>query len=424
MTTERADFIARKDKIRPNDAPRLINVAPFQAKNDLRDVTAKYRAAPPSICRLSPLFSVAEIKALAARIPQNVTTLVVLGTGGSTLCPQALTGATGGRGENGRRVLYVDNVDYDEIAPLLNGLKMQDVVFLATSKSGDTLETLAQFALCVEHCRKSAPTLPLGERFIVLSDPATPGRSNRLREFAQRCGVTAFDHEDVGGRFSVFTAVGLLPAAFIGMDVDAVMQGARDAALTAFDENSPSAQGALWRYTAESQGYAVDIWMSYTHKLKAFMAWLAQLWAESMGKNRWGLTPVTSVGTLDQHSQLQLFLDGKQNKLFNIFYECGEKSGALGDAFARVGGMEYLRGKHLSDVLTASARATADTLAAAGAPLRVRSPKAIDEYYLGRLAMESMAEVIMTADMFGVNPYDQPAVEAGKKRAVDMLSRP
>ncbi len=359
----------------------------------------------------------AAIREAAARFA-NFDTILLLGTGGSSLGARTLAALVdGGLGlwpRGGRRLVVAENVDPFGFEKLLATLDLGATGILAISKSGGTAETLAQLHGLLPHLAARVGTAEIAKHVAVVTEPA----DNALRRLAGRFALPTLPHPPtLGGRYSVLSAVGLLPACLLGLDIEALRDGARqarDAALGA-PETSLPAQGAALAVALAAQGHTQSVLCAYADALGPFGQWYSQLWAESLGKDGKGTTPLRAVGTVDQHSQLQLWLDGPADKLFTIVSQASRDKGpryseaALGDP-----ALAYLAGRTMGDILDVAARATAETLARRGRPVRLMHVETLDETSLGALLMHFMLETAIAADLFGIEPYEQPAVEEGK----------
>jgi glucose-6-phosphate isomerase len=373
----------------------------------------------------------AGIGAAARKLTAGATDLVFLGTGGSSLGAQALAQLAGhdvagaGAFRNGPRAHFMDNLDPASFDALLAGLPLKTTRFLAISKSGGTGETLMQVmaALAAVDAAGANP----GEAFFGISEPVKPGKTNGLRALLENAGAAFLDHDPgVGGRFSVLTNVGLLPAAMLGLDAAAIREGAAAALAPVLAKKKPgevpAAVGAALAVAHAARGKTISVMMPYADRLARFARWYVQLWAESLGKDGKGTTPLAALGPVDQHSQLQLFIGGPRDKLFTIVTSTIAGTGPLIDAeMAKRAGEAGLGGKTIGDLVAAQGRATAETLAKNGCPVRTIHVSKLDERALGELLMQFMLETIIAARLFGVDAFDQPAVEEGKVLAKKYL---
>ncbi len=378
---------------------------------------------------------VAALKDQARQLADRATDVVIMGTGGSSLGGQTLAqlawhGVPGvGALRNPPRLHFLDNIDPESYAELLKRLPHASTRFVAISKSGGTAETLMQTiaALSALKAQNLGPRIP--DIFLGLTEPAKAGKRNGLRELLAHHKVPCLDHDTgVGGRFSALTNVGLLPASMLGLDIAAVRAGAA-LALAPVLAKKPAAEvpaalgAALAVALAESKGKSISVLMAYTDRLERFTRWYVQLWAESLGKNGKGTTPVAALGPVDQHSQVQLYLGGPRDKLFTVITLAAAGLGPKMDAaLSKLAGEPDFAGKTLGDLVAAEGRATAETLAKNGCPVRTMHLDKLDEESLGELMMHFMLETIIAAHLLGVDAFDQPAVEEGKVLAKKYLS--
>jgi glucose-6-phosphate isomerase len=286
------------------------------------------------------------------------------------------------------------------------------------SKSGATAETLTQFLIALDAVKTASGAEAMRGSFLVVTEPG----ENPLRRLVERWHLPVLDHDPgLGGRYSVLSLVGLLPAMFAGVDAKAVRAGAAevlDSTLGAEEpEDAEPARGAAVSVgLAEERGIAATVLMPYCDRLGPFAMWFRQLWAESLGKGGAGTTPIRAIGAVDQHSQLQLYLDGPRDKMVTLVTLDVEGSGRRVEPALVAGdpALAYLSGKTIGDLCAAEQRATAEALAQAGRPVRVIRLAELDERSLGALLMHFMLETIIAAELLGVDPFDQPAVEEGK----------
>jgi glucose-6-phosphate isomerase len=374
------------------------------------------------------------IQQAARRLTAGATDIVLLGTGGSSLGGQTLAQLAGhavpgvGPLRDPPRLHFMDNLDPDSFASLLARLPLSTTRFVAISKSGGTGETLMQSAAVLAALKQAGLEKQVGERVLGLSEPATGGKRNGLRDLFAPFGVPFLEHDPgVGGRFSVLTNVGLLPAAMLGLDIGAIRSGAAVALAPVLAGKPaaevPAALGAALSIALSERGKGIAVLMGYADKLERFTRWYVQLWAESLGKGGKGTTPIGALGPVDQHSQLQLFIAGPRDKLFTIITDATAGRGPRIEAeFAKLCGEPDFAGKTIGDLVAAQGRATAETLAKNGCPVRMIHLERLDAASLGELLMHFMLETIIAAHLLGVDAFDQPAVEEGKVLAKKYLA--
>ena len=367
---------------------------------------------------------------VAGKLAQGVTDIVVLGTGGSSLGGQTLAQlafyAVPGVGvlRQGPRVHFIDNLDAISFEAMLTKLPLATTRFVAISKSGGTAETLMQTIAALTALKQGGHD-PRGA-MLGLTEPATAGTRNGLRELLATFQVPVLDHDpDIGGRFSVLSNVGLLPAAALGLDVAAVRKGAAVALAPVLAKRPPSevpsAVGAALSVVL-APTKPNNVLMAYCDRLERFTRWYVQLWAESLGKEGKGTTPLAALGPVDQHSQVQLYLGGPRDKLFTVVTVGSKGQGPRMDAeLAKLAGVPGFAGKSIGDLVAAEGCATAETLANNGCPVRTIHLEKLDEQSLGELLMHFMLETIIAAHLLGIDPFDQPAVEEGKALAKKYL---
>ncbi len=355
----------------------------------------------------------------------NSSDIAVLGIGGSSLGGQALAELIPFRHERRPRVTVFDNADPFTLKAALEAFDLRTTRFIAISKSGGTAETLSQTLAAAGAIEAAGGGKYLKHHFLAVTEP----KPSALRKFAEDLGCPVLDHPvGVGGRYAVLTTVGILPALILGLDVNALRDGAASVVSNMLSAASacdvPACAGAaLHQALAHSGKLRNTVLWSYSDRLKTFGLWWRQLWAESLGKNGQGSTPVAALGPVDQHSQLQLFLDGPDDALYTIVStDTAGEGPQIPAARAVARGLDYLSGKHLGDLVAAEARATAETLAKRGRPVRRIHVPRLDERAIGALFMHFMLETIVMGRLMGVDPFDQPAVEEGKLLARQYLS--
>ncbi len=375
----------------------------------------------------------AAINAAAARLVAGATDIVFLGTGGSSLGGQTLAqladhGISGiGLPADRPRLHFIDNLDPSTFETLLAKLPLATTRFVAVSKSGGTAETLMQTVAALAAVKQAG--LDPAALFLGLTEPARANKRNGLRALLAAHKVAMLDHDPgVGGRYSALTNVGLLPAAMRGLDIVRIRAGAATALAPLLDRRDPAAVpaavGAALAVTlAQTRGKGISVMLTYADRLERFSRWYVQLWAESLGKNGKGTTPLAALGPVDQHSQLQLFIDGPRDKVITVVTVATEGRGPRMPAdLATLAGEPGFAGKTIGDLVAAESRATTETLAGNGCPVRTIHLAALEEASLGELLMHFMLETIIAARLLSVDPFDQPAVEQGKVLAKRYLT--
>ena len=376
--------------------------------------------------------------ALVARTRGRYRDIVLLGIGGSALGPAALRSALrppqwnllpDEAREGWPRLHVLDNVDPVTVAATIARVRPSETLFLVISKSGGTAETMAQYLIVRGRLQELG--LALAEHLVFVTDPS----KGALRPIASAEGIPALDiPPNVGGRFSVLTPVGMLPAALIGIDVAALLGGA--AAMVSLAESremsrNPAGVWAVLQWLADTRGgRPIHVMMPYADPLREVASWFVQLWAESLGKVRddgthTGPTPVPAVGATDQHAQVQLFMEGPQDKTVT-FIAVREPAVdiTIPALHPEVADLAYLGGHGLWELLNFERRATAGALAARGRPSATVELDRIDEWHLGALLMFLEIATAYAGALYGIDAFDQPGVELGKRFTYGMMGRP
>lgn len=335
--------------------------------------------------------------------------MVVIGIGGSSLGLRALTTALGSRH---KKIVICDDLDPVAFHAATHDIDWTKTVINVVSKSGGTLEIMA-LASCVVKKLQDTVGKDWVKHVVVTTDPKT----GFLRQWAtehklQTCQIPP----DVGGRFSVFTAVGMLPLQWAGYAVREIWKGAEQV----LSESQPE-QWAEQHVTWDRAGKPIAVIMPYAASLMEYARWFVQLWAESLGKDGKGQTPMVAVGSADQHSQLQMFAEGPRNKCVR-FITVAQWPRDVIVPTPLDSAASYLSGKTFGQMLVAAAAATADALAQVGCPSYTIQLPALTEHALGHLMMGDILMTLAAAKHYGVNPFGQPGVELGKKLWRERLS--
>jgi glucose-6-phosphate isomerase len=386
--------------------------------------------------------TVDQIRTFADGLGQAFDTVVVLGIGGSALGTSALQQALlrpfwNELDDEARdyfpRLYVLDNVDPSTVGPLLDRLDPRRTLYNVISKSGATAETMAQFMIISERLRLALDDDGYRGHLLFTTDPAR----GVLRRIADQEGIATLPVPPaVGGRFSVLSAVGLLPAALAGIDIQALLAGA--AAMVERCDSSdlaanPAGTFAALQFLADtSRAAPIHVMMSYSDRLYGMADWYRQLWAESLGKRvdrdgrevRRGPTPVKALGATDQHSQVQLYIEGPFDK--TITFLTAREAGTdlqIPRIYNDVPELGYLGGRTLGELLDAERQATAAALAAEGRMnMTIELPR-IDAHALGQLFMMLQIATVYAGELYNVDPLDQPGVELGKQLTYALMGR-
>ncbi len=354
--------------------------------------------------------------------------LLLLGIGGSALGPRALQKAFYPEQDrplhNGKSLWIMDNIDAEAFADTLERLPKEETLIVTISKSGGTIETISQYFLVRDLYKKLMPE-NWQEHFIHITDK----NKGFLRDEANLYNIRTLEVPDnLGGRYSCLSAVGMLPAAFIGIDYRNIMQGAIDIGRKIANdystlEESDAYKLACYAYELIQNNYSQLIFFVYHPAWATFGAWFAQLWAESLGKEGKGSMPIPAIGVTDQHSVLQMFLDGPKDKGCIFLSSKAEKSKALLPTDLDKN-WAFLNGKSIGEILEAETLATRMALVENNVPVVHAHYEKADCYEAGKLMMSLELTTILTGWMLGINPVDQPAVEQGKVLANAKLGSP
>jgi glucose-6-phosphate isomerase len=360
--------------------------------------------------------------------------IVQVGIGGSALGNLMLHGALlppywnelSKTKRGGPRFFMSDNVDPADNRAIWELIDPESTAVIVVSKSGSTAETASNFLFFWEKLRDTLGEPAARERVVVVTDK----EKGILRPFVDETGCKRLIlPEDVGGRFSVLSCVGLLSAWALGIDCKALLSGA-----AAMDEAIVKAGSILenpaWilaglSYLHMKKNRNLNVLMPYADALERFCEWFAQLWGESIGKDGQGSTPVRALGAIDQHSQIQLYTSGPDDKLYTILTVAqGQKDIALPaapeKAFEK---LSYLYGKSMDELRNFEAFATAAALSKAGRPVAALSISSLDAYHLGGLIQFYEYITGMMGHLMQVNPFDQPGVEQGKNYTYGLMGR-
>ena len=379
---------------------------------------------------------VKQINAVAAEVRAKAESFVVLGIGGSALGPIAVQQALNHprwnelpKEQRGGPRLYVeDNVDPERMAALLDVIDPETTVFNVITKSGSTSETMSQLLTVMRILIDRFGEEHLKDRLIATTDAV----NGNLIKIAKQYGLTTFYvPEGVGGRFSEMCPVGLLPAAVCGVDIEEMLKGAALMDKLCDNDNieeNPALMYALLEVAAMRRGANIGVLMPYADSLKYFADWYAQLWAESLGKKkdgeRFGQTPVKSLGVTDQHSQVQLYTDGPYDKTVTFLgVEKYRTEFTIPHAADDYPNVAFLSGHTFNELISAERRATEHAVTVSGHMNKTILLPEVNANTIGQLMMLFELATAYAGELLGINAYDQPGVEEGKNMTYALLGK-
>lgn len=380
------------------------------------------------------------VKEYGAMVKGRFDNILILGIGGSALGGMAVCEAllkpywnilTEEQRNNLPRIFFLDNIDPDQMNGLLDVLDLKKTLVNVITKSGSTAETMSQYMILKDRLEKE-----LGDDYRKNIVATTDKKTGILRQLSDQEGYKTFVvPDDVGGRFSVFSAVGMLPFVLVGINVDEIVQGIKDMDLVLKNidiNHNIAAQNALIHYLMDTKkGKNLSVMMPYSTRLKYVSDWYVQLWAESLGKEydkdgnkvNVGPTPIKALGATDQHSQVQLYNEGPNDKVINFIRVRDFDTTLEIPKIFEYTGINYLGGKTINDLLNAEADSTKVTLVDYSRPnVTITLPK-IDAYHIGQLLYMLQVQTAIAGELYNINTYDQPGVEQAKNYTYALMGR-
>ena len=380
------------------------------------------------------------VKEFAAMVRGRFDNVLVLGIGGSALGGIAVSEAllkpywnllTPEQRDNYPRLFFLDNIDPDQITGLLNTIDLKRTLVNVITKSGSTAETMSQYMIVKDIMERE-----LGDEYRKNIVATTDKKVGVLRQLADQEGYKTFVvPDDVGGRFSVFSAVGLLPLALVGIDIDEIMNGIKDMDLALKNTNiseNIAAQNALIHYLMDTKkNKRLSVMMPYSSRLKYVSDWYVQLWAESLGKQvdnkgkevHVGPTPIKALGATDQHSQIQLYNEGPNDKVISfIRVEEFDNELKIPQIFDYTG-IGYLGGKSINQLINAEADSTRVALSDYKRPTVTISIPKVDAYNVAQLLYMLEVQTAIAGELYNINTFNQPGVEQAKNYTYALMGR-
>ena len=362
----------------------------------------------PSLNILSDENLLEETKKISHQFREKKEKIIIFGTGGSNLGARALNNIIL---NNNISLEFYDNIDPINFEKNFQNINFDTTGFLVISKSGTTPETLSQFSCIYQKSIELSKVKEFFSNTLII----TEFKESPLYRIAKDNNCLLLEHhKDIGGRYSIFSNVGIVPAIISGLNINELFNGASEVIYN-INKYKPYDLG---RYLTQKENlkFTNNVLMTYSDSLYFFGKWYLQLWAESIGKKNKGITAIHSVGTTDQHSQLQLYLDGPKDKYFTfITTDHSNKGMKINNEIFKNTRINYFQDKTMGDLMQAEQLATIETFKLNNFSFReIYIPK-IDEKNLGKLISFSIIETIASCIYLDVDPFDQPAVEQGKK---------
>jgi glucose-6-phosphate isomerase len=361
-----------------------------------------------------------QVEDLARKLrKERIDTILWIGIGGSSLGPRVIKEVF--ESPETPELVILETIDPSLLLDELKLVQWDRTLLVIASKSGGTLEPMSLFYLLMDRLRGALGD-KAASRLVIVTDP----KEGLLREIAMREGCATLPIDPgIGGRYSIFTPIGLFPLALLGADVGAFMRGAKEMDTVCQQENIDSNPAALLstvQFVLDTKrNYPIRVIMPYAQRLQSLARWEQQLLAESLGKTEaYGPTPLASIGTQDQHSMLQQWMQGRRLHWHLFIRETEKERLLLPDIHDE--SLSYLSGKSFGQLLDAAFEGTAQSLTNAKRPHATITLPRLDEYHLGQLFFLLMMEVVFLGKLYRVDPYGQPGVELGKKIAKEILS--
>lgn len=418
-------------KIRSGIAKELIDQSEQQIRNAHLLITEERKQGKLGFYDL-PDQDVSHITGYIDKIKSKYDTMVVLGIGGSALGNKAIYSALKTEKQLPRRVLVADNVDPLMLKEILDQVDLKHTLFNCITKSGTTAETMSVFLILMQILKEAFPN-SCRDHMVITTDKD----KGFLRDIVRKEGYQDFEVPgNVGGRFSVLSDVGLVSCAFAGIDIKALLGGAAAMRTKCEQKNiwkNPAYLNGFLHYHFMRNGKNISVMMPYANALYDMADWYRQLWAESLGKKHdiqgreifVGQTPVKALGTTDQHSQVQLYVEGPNDKVFTFLtVENYAHDYIIPDLYPERDEVHYLGGRKLSLLLNTERLATEIALTDAARPNANISFDKLDEHNIGEFIFMYEVQTVFTGKLLNIDPLDQPGVEAGKIATYAMMGKP
>ena len=352
---------------------------------------------------------ITKIKNIARRINEDFRNLIVIGTGASESIPKMFFGL----GNPKLNIIFFSDLDKDYVDKELHKIDLKESCVLVISKSGNTVEIIAMAFYLLNQMKKILPAARLATHFYFI----TESENSTIHRIASDIGATVIQHAKTGGRFSSFTSVGFLPAALSGFKIDEIIRYAKHYFWELIKKDSWVMQGVAYNHFM-SRKFSNNVLMYYGDRFNGMSLWVRQLIAESLGKNSKGINPIASRGIIDHHSQLQLYLDGPDDKFFNILAiekPSRDEVAIIEEEQIQKYQLDFLSGASFYDIASVQVEGAINALVQKKKNLRIIKTEEIGEEFAAEFIMGTMLEVVVFAYVNDIIPFGQPAVEEMKK---------
>ena len=350
---------------------------------------------------------------------EPIKNIVILGVGGSSLGVKAIEAMlTHSKNRNDKRLIFLENVDPIEIEKRSRDLKLSNSLFILTSKSGSTIETTSILKYLLGKFELSCSDKKIKESFIFITDEDSP-----LDLWAKTLDIKTFHiPKNVGGRFSILSPVGLVPLALLGYEIKEILNGALDLKRSFFAKKEDQILKKAIYLVANEKNYPINVLFSYSSSLRYFNDWFVQLWAESLGKidkngHRRGLTPIGLIGSLDQHSFLQLIIEGVKNKIVTMIKIKNFQSNLkIPDIkLPNLSKVDFINNHTFQELINAQCDATKKSIIEQDIDLDLIEIDTLNEQSVGYMIYYYELLTSLCGILLEINTYDQPGVEYGKR---------
>jgi glucose-6-phosphate isomerase len=382
-------------------------------------VSNTWQNATPELNNLLAYDSLAAYKQCCLwteEIHQKFDNLIIIGMGGAILNPASVVALQSP--EDKFKIFCLHDLSTRKCQQLAHQIDLRRTAFLVISKSGDTIETIALTLHWLTYLKANGIN-DFGAHFFFITDVEENKSRGKLGKIAQEINAKIMPHANIGGRFATFTNITILPGLLAGLDMEGFIMGGHSTLHTYLDskENSPAVQAGALLYTAQQQGrISTLVNMSFLEQLNPVNLWYRQILAESLGKEGRGFTPVAAAWPMDQHSQMQLYLEGPRDKLFTAIYANRDRATSLDFSLSlRIHAAEELDGSNIDRVQEAQFHATLKAFTGENLPVRQLILQEFSTSCLGALMMHIMLETITFARLAEIDPFGQPAVEMVKR---------